>query len=193
MNYEDRLVAFQLGKLQEVSGNAAHAQVQYDKVIEQEDPLSVTSEDRQLTYDAMYRKILINLKKKEVVLYLASQVVFIFHQDEALGERALVEMANIYVRINEVEAAKDLLIKATERYPRNTEALFELARIYHHSLEEPEKAIPYYLSVANKTDGKHPLAVAFLADCYLAVGDTNGAKIVLERYVGVTLEETDGR
>jgi TolA-binding protein len=198
MDYQARLLRLQFAKvaLQGAQPDVALAEKAYDQVIETADfSPSSTQEDHRLTYDAYRGKLSLTIKNRGLAKRLASTMIEVFHKDEELAERALFDVAEAYIRMEEKDGAADLLRKFLREYPRSekfAEASFELGVIYHQQ-EKPAEAIPYYLTYLNKTKSDKRLVASFLSDCYLAVGDVNGATLVLEQYSGFTIEELRGR
>jgi len=198
MDYQERLLRLQFAKvaLQGIKPDASLAEKAYDQVIKTADfSPSATKEDHRLTYDAYRGKLSLTIKNRGLAKRLASTMIEVFHKDEELAERALFDVAEAYIRMEEKDGAVDLLRKFLREYPRSekfAEASFALGRIYHEQ-EEPAEAIPHYLLYLNKTKADKRLAASFLSDCYLAIGDVDGARIVLEQYSGFTIEELRGR
>ena len=187
MTYEEKLEAFQLGKIYEVSKGTEKAIAQYQKVIDHAAP-NPSEEDHQLTYDTMYRMMLINLQKVGVVMALASEMITRFRGEPSFGEKVLFDIAHVYTRIANIEDAKTMLVELIETYPNSRyvlEANLELGKIYHQQLEQPKEAIPHYIAFLNRTEKYHRLVASFLSDCYLATGDTDSALAVIERYTGI--------
>lgn len=200
MKYEERLTIFQVAKIQELSGDIASAQTAYDKIIDGAvDAVGSDKENQELTYNALHRKIIMNLKKRDLALHLVSKLVQLAHQDELLEDKSLFEAADIYSRLEEYTSAKELYTRLVNEYPKSTYALgglFALGKLNHHDLEQPEEAISWYTSFLNKKkeeDASKRIAASFLSDCYLAIGDIEGAKLSLKTHLGVVLEDTEGR
>jgi TolA-binding protein len=198
MDYQTRLSRLQFAKvaLQGAQPDVVLAEKAYDQVIESADfSPDATQEDHRLTYDAYRGKLSLAIKNRGLAKRLASTMIEVFHKDEELAERALFDVAEAYIRMEEKDGATDLLLKFLRDYPRSqkfAEASFELGSIYH-AQEKPAEAIPHYLTYLNKTKSDKRLVASFLSDCYLAVGDVSGATLVLEQYSGFTIEELRGR
>lgn len=200
MQYEERLTIFQTAKIQEMSGDMVNAQAGYDRIID--GAVDITEGDevsKELAYDALYRKIIMNLKKRDLALRLVSQLVHVAHQDKFLEDRSLFDAADMYTRLGEPVPAKELYTRLVSEYPKSTYALgglFALGKLNHHDLEQPKEAIAWYTSFLNKQKeegASKRIAASFLSDCYLAIGDIEGAKLTLKTHLGVVLEDTEGR
>jgi len=96
-------------------------------------------------------------------------------------ERFLIEGDYYGISENTFDKAIAAYENALERYPDYTTANNNLAFIFFR-LEQWDKAIPYF-ERAIKAEIEYGLTYRLLANCYLAIGENNKAKEILDSYL----------
>jgi tetratricopeptide (TPR) repeat protein len=109
------------------------------------------------------------------------QEVTIQTPDSALAADAYFELAQIYyLRLRDVDAAKDSLVKLLHDYPRSrvdVEARRFLARLYEEDLQEPNRALKLYRDVlaGNLEEETRRQTLLDIGDCHYRIGELDAS------------------
>lgn len=188
MPHQERLAALQMGKIEEAQGNLVKAEKLYDSIIASKDlSTELLQQEIEVMYKAYYRKLVMNSHHKGKVRELAPRMIEFFHKEKEFREEMYYTVGRVYFEVGEKESSLDILTRYLKEFPHGeyaTQACLMMATIYHEALNQPEKAIDYYLECLSAIDTKDKSVVAFqLSDCYLLTGQLEKAKEAMETYI----------